>query len=168
VNNFVFHLCLLRLARLICTLVWCNFGNMEQNLYFCIVRMMFIYHLSPHTFRDVKTLKKISFKRLIDVSASWEMHFNLYYCIFFISFFSRLDKYDSDFELPEFHLAPYKNQILFERDSIEYFCYSTWMEPSGIIWQKNGEILTEGPNVVITTKSDLVNGSYSSHLVIKR
>jgi len=130
--------------------------------------MMFIYHLSPHTFRDVKTLKKISFKRLIDVSASWENVFQplLLYILYF--FFSRLDKYDSDFELPEFHLAPYKNQILFERDSIEYFCYSTWMEPSGIIWLQNGEILTEGPNVVITTKSDLVNGSYSSHLVIKR
>lgn len=79
-----------------------------------------------------------------------------------------LDKYKGDFNLPEFHVYPDFDQLVFENDTIEYFCYTTWMESSRISWLLNGQKILPNKNVKITISVDYRAGSLSSKLVIKR
>eukprot|EP00111_Clytia_hemisphaerica_P005066 TCONS_00014586-protein len=78
-------------------------------------------------------------------------------------------KYKADFTIPEFHLYPYKDQVMFENDNIEYHCYTTWMEFSSIIWLSNGQAIPSNEaNVTISAAIDLTTGSLSSTLTIDK
>ena len=70
--------------------------------------------------------------------------------------------------MPEFHVYPDFDQLVFENDTIEYFCYTTWMESSRISWLLNGQKILPNKNVKITISVDYRAGSLSSKLVIKR
>lgn len=73
-----------------------------------------------------------------------------------------------EFKLPEFHLVPYHDQVMFENDAIEYYCYSTWMELTTIKWYKNGRPLKSSPGMKITPSVNLTLASFSSKLTIDR